>query len=200
VRRRLFNLAAVTSATLCLATIVFWVRSYWRVDNLNYRHFAADSRPFDEMFCSAKGIIIVAHDTTDESQLPSEVKRTRGLRWSSYAVSKDVDPLHEVRTDGWYFLGFGYGWRELAPGPWLWSRSSVLFPYAAFVLASAVLPARWLSRLRRRARPGRCVPCGYDLRATPRAPQEGGALVDRCPECGAVATVPPLRTLPPKAM
>ncbi len=33
--------------------------------------------------------------------------------------------------------------------------------------------------LRRRAAPGRCPVCGYDLRATP----------DRCPECGTIAKV-----------
>ena len=37
---------------------------------------------------------------------------------------------------------------------------------------------------------------GYDLRATARAPQEGGALLDRRPECGAVAAGP---TVPTKA-
>ena len=40
----------------------------------------------------------------------------------------------------------------------------------------------------RRARLNLCLRCGYDLQATP---QEGGALLSRCPECGAVPEVPP---------
>jgi hypothetical protein len=34
VRRRLFNLAAGVSLVLCVATVVLWVRSYWREDTV----------------------------------------------------------------------------------------------------------------------------------------------------------------------
>ena len=54
-----------------------------------------------------------------------------------------------------------------------------------FILAAGAsgLPLAWLAssagrRRRARAASGRCIACGYDLRATP----QGG----RCPECGAV--------------
>ncbi len=50
-------------------------------------------------------------------------------------------------------------------------------PFWFVCSAFAPVPAVWLRgrlRLRHRARAGRCLGCGYDLRATP----------DRCPECG----------------
>jgi hypothetical protein len=56
----------------------------------------------------------------------------------------------------------------------------------AWPLVVSVGCCAWtFARLRRHWRlpPGRCPACGYDLRATP---QEGGALLSRCPECGAV--------------
>ena len=31
-RRRLFNLLAMVSLVLCVATVALWVRSYWRSD------------------------------------------------------------------------------------------------------------------------------------------------------------------------
>jgi len=58
---------------------------------------------------------------------------------------------------------------------------SATFPHYALILLFAPLPLlrgrRWLRdrRVRRRVREGRCIHCGYDLRAS-RA---------RCPECGA---------------
>jgi hypothetical protein len=70
-----------------------------------------------------------------------------------------------------------YSWRLFAVPLW---------PVAA---ALAVPPGAWLlarARRRRRVRAGMCTACGYDLRATP----EGGALLGRCPECGAVPSVP----------
>ncbi|MDB5289968.1 MAG: hypothetical protein JWL69_1209 [Phycisphaerales bacterium] len=64
-------------------------------------------------------------------------------------------------------------------------------PLWPFILATGTLPVTWLapiaratarvvlarvSNSMRRRQPGRCVTCGYDLRATP----------ERCPECGTV--------------
>jgi hypothetical protein len=51
-----------------------------------------------------------------------------------------------------------------APWPWQWRRRRAY--------------ERWLG--------GLCVECGYDLRA---GTEKGGALLPRCPECGAPARV-----------
>jgi hypothetical protein len=62
-------------------------------------------------------------------------------------------------------------------------------PLGYVVLLSALLPAARVIRRAlsgRRRRPGFCTACGYDLRATPEGPESGGALLDRCPECGTV--------------
>ncbi len=37
---------------------------------------------------------------------------------------------------------------------------------------------------RRAPQPGLCPTCGYDLRATPRPPGDGGEVLAVCPECG----------------
>ena len=59
----------------------------------------------------------------------------------------------------------------------------VVVPFYQMALATGLVPLVWLAtftvrrRLRRRATPGLCASCGYDLRASP----------GRCPECGAAA-------------
>jgi primosomal protein N' len=53
-----------------------------------------------------------------------------------------------------------------------------MLPHWFLALPFAILPCRFLIRklrIHRRARSGRCLACGYDLRASK----------DRCPECGA---------------
>jgi hypothetical protein len=68
----------------------------------------------------------------------------------------------------------------------------IALPHWLPMLPTAVLPLIWAVRragrnsLRlRRARAGRCIQCGYDLRAT---------TAGRCPECGAPAPTAPRAT------
>jgi len=63
------------------------------------------------------------------------------------------------------------------------TRAGVTFPLWAPTIGFAILPVIGLVRLvrwfrRRRANPGQCAACGYDLRATP----------GRCPECGIIVS------------
>ena len=74
---------------------------------------------------------------------------------------------------GFDLAGFKYGGLRGPNG----SLYNLAVPHW-FVCATLLLPPVALGvatlRRRRRARPGRCATCGYDLRATPH----------RCPECG----------------
>jgi hypothetical protein len=101
---------------------------------------------------------------------------------------------YELRPPGRYGTGFvheerrppiQFWWRSGSGLDTFWNLrgfflldSSVSVPAWFAALASgaaAVLALRpWRLRGLRRATPGRCPACGYDLRATP----------DRCPECG----------------
>ena len=63
-----------------------------------------------------------------------------------------------------------------------WATLGVLWFEVSLAFAAVTALWRWRRERRRlvltRRTEGRCVWCGYDLRATP----------GRCPECGAVAT------------
>ncbi|MDB5290530.1 MAG: hypothetical protein JWL69_1771 [Phycisphaerales bacterium] len=78
----------------------------------------------------------------------------------------------------WFFAGPSTGGK---PVPMYNAESVFGLAYEFVLIPAAILPGCWwLSkhRLRRRAKRGLCLACGYDLCATP----------ERCPECG---TVPP---------
>jgi len=82
-------------------------------------------------------------------------------------------------------------WGRASYGRSEWGMS-ILLPYwllacGAAAAGTGVLMMSRLLHRRSRRRAGKCVRCGYDLRATP---QEGGALLDRCPECGAIPRPP----------
>jgi hypothetical protein len=80
--------------------------------------------------------------------------------------------------EGWKVDGCRQTARSLAFPCWL-----VILPAGAWPAITWTRQIRRWQRTRRRLRTGRCLACGYDLRATA---EFAGPLVPRCPECGTV--------------
>jgi hypothetical protein len=77
--------------------------------------------------------------------------------------------------------GFSYEQRRFGKGGAFGDKvmaEHLAVPTYPLPLLSGLLLAWYIRQLRQVHRPGDCIRCGYDLRATPR----------RCPECGAEQT------------
>ncbi len=188
-RRRVFNLLAVVSLVLCLATAALWIRSEFRGDEVQYSSFgsAGTSQSIDGVGY-ARGLFVYAHAFYQARRKP--VPRMWGPGWHVFSAVPGGFHAREIRAHGFYFLGFGYAalsWTfNAGTGPVTLTRKDRLLcvPVWFVMLLLALAPVRWLVLKRReiRNRPRHlCANCGYDLRATPDA---GGPLLERCPECG----------------
>ena len=168
-RRRLLNLLTALSLLLCIAAALLWVRSYQWMDAL-WRW-------------SPPGAVRAAY--SDHGRL--YLVTASGLRHSNRGWQREARDVSDRPSiwardaDGanysYSLLGFGYINADRIEG--IADRLRlVTVPHWFLVLAFATPATRLTGALRRRrhARAGRCVRCGYDLRATP----------DRCPECGAL--------------
>ena len=175
-RRRLFTILSVLSLLLCLATLVLWVRSYWRYDALVCRPEPEPQGPFHSWFIqSFVGELGFVDQRPETRVMDRPIPRWEFVNWPANqglalkVIRDNVSPT----ASGW-FLGFGF---LVVPLPEPIEIYAIAFPHWFLALLFAVLPAlllRSLSSSRKRHRAGLCCKCGYDLRATP----------DRCPECG----------------
>ena len=186
-RRRLFSFAAAVSFALFLATVLLWVRSYFRVDivgdavmpragaNWYWRNRTA--------FSTDGGVLLLWRGVlvTTPRFFDTFVPRA-GERYYQVRMPGQNMPRESFPGNHW----FEFEWRPRQKPSGSYSGPQVLHldtlrvrvPYWLPALVAAVPPAVWALRRRREARrvsTGRCHCCGYDLRATP----------DRCPECGA---------------
>lgn len=155
-----------------------WVRSLFRLDDISY----STSRHIDN-FSSHRGRIFI--------ELAFAAKRLREdspPRYRNGGLAWDVAPgaavlAVEPKSDGWKLAGFDLLIlrREVA----------LIIPWWAPIAIAGIAPLRWLilaSRTRGRVACGRCVLCGYDLRASR----------GQCPECGALQNcVADLSAIPP---
>ena len=167
-RRRLLNLLTGLSLLLCVAVVVLWVRSYWRMDHVS-RYWPQSYREV----VSARGDVVM-RVTTYPRPVPRTPEELR-LRHRSGPADSGLG----VRGSGWLEpLGFRRATLRHPGGGY--TLRIVTFPWWVVLLVAA-LPAAlggWLAYRRHvahsRRLSGLCPRCGYDLRATP----------GRCPECG----------------
>ncbi len=164
-RRKLFNIAAVLSLVLCVATVAIWIRSHRRSDELCWCSSTTGYIPVVSVQSGEGSAMFVYHPTLPKDRLTFHFQST---------------PINTF--PGWDWPGTSALNRLGFYGRWGLDRV-VFLPFWAVLLVSSFLPAIWLGCQRRRSRRrklGRCLRCGYDLRATP----------DRCPECGTPACDP----------
>ena len=180
----LFNLAgaaAAVSLVLCATTAVLLVRSYIVSDVFSWHTLGTfKDAPADRSWDVATGRGGLLVQWLD-GRLGGGGPPPRFWRWQTDKPMSVGGGAHLKHF--WQRRGFNYS----SDGPM--SRDGRMGHHVAavplwfIVLTTAMLPAWWLAQLRRRrtlrrrAAEGRCLACGYDLRATP----------GRCPECGMVS-------------
>lgn len=202
--RRLLNIATALSLLICMAVVVFWLRSFSGQDLIRrIRYEPSRQVRVDESLMSSKGSIWISVD--NECCSPVEFIYYMG----DERLMKQGDitlPWEYRRGDfrGTYFgtpaprgflqtLGlFSYTYNATRPTPsgikislteW---GTSIQLRYWMLTILLLVLPIARAIRLARRSAlhrsritRGNCPSCGYDLRAS----------TDRCPECGMATPV-----------
>jgi hypothetical protein len=160
---RTLSLLALFCTAALLAT---WIASYWRCERLFLSRGS-----YADVFLSSGKVFVTWSDTGP----PQERVHLRW--WSRPQMTEPSIPSGRIVYAGWRQLGFGAGSETSYYGgvPAIFRR--VVVPLWFPVSLAMIWPIyhMTLSRRRRnRGLAGRCLSCGYDLRATP----------DRCPECG----------------
>jgi len=192
--RALLMLAGGASFLLFLAVVVLWVRSYFIAEGIYFQPVAAPEEFASPMpykparwhyqwhlaACRGKVQLERRNLAIGEETQPGTIHLP-----ADQAVLPSLRP-HPLDVD-WRFAGLEYFRRDrkyVNQPPvkfWHWGFLIVTAPYWWLALMSGILPAvvgvRISRNLRRRTRiaAGKCVECGYDVRAS-----EGV-----CPECGA---------------
>jgi hypothetical protein len=186
--KRVLVLIALTAAGL-------WILGIWHRGSLALHRYAVETERVDAMgfagwFEEGRIGFGLWRDHYTEGWLVSGQQDAqsngRGWHWKW----EDQRPGW-IRSDFKYHLGSvhwdNFGWRRtgIEAGRYVISAPNWLILLLAGAWPVYGLAGRLRSRLeaRRRARMGRCRFCGYDLRATPAG---DGALLEQCPECGAI--------------
>lgn len=188
--RRITHILRISVAALLLVMATFvailWGRSYRFCEGIGY----AKALPVGvgitrDVISSQEGIVALTHVRRDVQDSVPRVWGDLGLHVSSDPVRPGA-VLADARQFGHQVWGFGYVHRVAGPPPAGADRMDsrrVLLPHWALLVALLTIPFAELLRAlrnRQRAVSGRCIVCGYDLRATP----------GRCPECGTTPKPP----------
>ena len=175
-RRWLFNGMAVVSVVLWCAGAIIWVRSEWFCDSLMVGHtrnflFAWGQGDYGYLVWTSKGEVGFGESGPFENPFSSHSRPGESRTWQFSYQSGTATPFISVPPLVRY--AYGFGWVQMG------SADIVILPLWLLLVVVSIWPLLWIRSIlgiRRFQRAGRCLTCGYDLRATP----------DRCPECGTV--------------
>jgi hypothetical protein len=176
VLRKLLILVSVLSAVTCLLVSVFWIRSIGTADFWYY-----STARFDPDSVSVNGSSVRGSLSIEIRKVELWVFRLKigGIKPPTDEWEwRNIRHLPELASVRWREFGYRSGKEGET-----WSFH-VTVPHWLAVGLSGLMPTIYLPRAirsirgQRRQRAGRCVACGYDLRATP----------ERCPECGTVSS------------
>jgi hypothetical protein len=170
-RRVLHKALAVLSLILLAATLVVWVRSYWRQDSAE----TAGHTTWGVM--SRLGAITFSH--TEKNFVATRRWTTQNITPGWHAIRETGFWFHYQTTEEEWEL-FSPPGTPLPNVHMLVRSKTFTIPYWFPTLLFAAVPAWWffLYLRRRRTPAGHCPTCRYDLRA--HAPGQ------KCPECGTV--------------
>lgn len=203
--RFIFNSFAMVSLLLCLATLILWARSYWAMDAFDFRSGSFELNVLNPPGRLALAWINPEHPARVAIGVSSTADGFSHSVWdlpepsfrediAAYVLAMHYHPFFNWEKVWGRFCLFNVAsappdlGRPLSAGPpppnvpdEIWGRGFAVPSWFAVVMLSVLPIARSLvGRQWRRARPGVCIRCGYELRATP----------DRCPECGTVPKSP----------
>ena len=185
-KRFLFNLLALLSLAACAGLLLAWAQSPWGFSNGSRRRVTVGG---DAWFLTSRaGALRVVRqyvqgtgprgEVGDPGHLGAWQVRNRDGTIGYSARFGPEDTRHGA-------LGFAWDHRQYTYGGLTTHYQEWGVPYWFLLIDCALSPAVWVrawARRRRRELTGLCPKCGYDLRPEEDA---AGALVARCPECGA---------------
>jgi hypothetical protein len=158
---------AALSLLLFAATLALWIRTYFRDDQITIgSRYGISTEPSALIFFGA------GYPYFTRAGLYESFPIRRTFRQFDQFLRLTV--VHW--TNGKYVrcLGFAFSSAlQSVPAPPC-RFVDVAIPLWFPLLATSMTPALWLLKGKTRAENGKCLACGYDLRATP----------ERCPECG----------------
>jgi len=183
--RHAYKVITIVLSTFCLAVVFFWIRSYWQVDRIA---LVADASADAPEFGRFKGQLFSWRGRAHLAWVEHQKSQNLGWRYELDTCpargrrgEEEVSQWDEIEGALGFGCLFDRHFYRSSYGTWVRERV-IIVPYWFLVLLFGLAPAihivRTGFRTGRRARwrgQGRCLSCGYDLRAS----------AERCPECGA---------------
>ena len=161
-----FGVATVLSIIVGAAVLFMWPVSYRWDDEAEFR-------------CGKQLFVLRSNGGLARFVWDSNFPGSEAARWERKAVGTKDGIRYHGDSDPFHGIEWHYKTGEQGGAVVTWRVLTV--PYYGLFMLSLALPVMrglmFMRRRRARRRPGCCVVCGYDLRATP----------ERCPECGAAA-------------